>query len=105
MKKLSFVKTAIIVCLLCLAGCITTLDGFSQDTIYTRKVMIANAQLSRKTGKIQRIWYKKLTVKSGYIIKQTNGLFLINGKEMVPDNFSYTPEKWVANSDKSKNHK
>ena len=86
-------KLALLVCLICLAGILFTTTAFCQDTIPTKKVLVVKQELSRKTGKVQRQWWRKMTVKSGYIIKESNGLYLINGKEMRPDNFSYTALK------------
>ena len=98
MKELAFKKMAIIVCLLCAAMIFVSAKCFAQDTVWNvRKVLICKQELSRKTGAPVRTWYKKVTVKKGYIIKEANGFFLINGKEMIPDNFTYMPVKYFAN--------
>lgn len=89
MKKSKFV---LFVCLL-----FATSTGFSQDTIWNvKKVLIVKQQLSRKTDKPIRSWYRKMTVKSGYIIKMPDGRFLINGKTMIPDNYSYMDDKFIV---------
>jgi hypothetical protein len=93
MKQITFSKFALIVCAICLAGILFTTSAFCQDTIPTKKVLVVNQELSRKTGKVQRQWFRKMTVKSGYIVKLPNGFYLINGKEMKPNDFSYTALK------------
>lgn len=60
------------------------------DTFYVRKVLVVTQELDRKTGKVRREWWKKVNVKSGYIVRLTDGMFLINKKVMEPDYFSYT---------------
>ncbi len=70
--------------------------GFSQDTIPTQKVLVCHQLINAKNGKVMRQWWRKVKVKSGYIIKRTDGLFVINGKIMVPNNFSYMPQKMIA---------
>lgn len=68
--------------------------GFSQttDTFYVEKVLIKNELISPKNGKVMRVWWKKKKVKSGYILRQPDGTFVINGKVMIPDSFSYKTE-------------
>lgn len=74
--------------------------AFSQDTIRVEKVLVKNQLINVKNNKVMRIWWRKKKVKTGYIIKRPDGLFVINGKVMVPDNFSYTPEKFIVKSEK-----
>ena len=57
----------------------------AQDTIHINKVKVCTVELSRKTNKPIRKWFHMQKVKSGYIVKELNGLFLINGKEMIPN--------------------
>ncbi len=63
------------------------LFGKSQDTIYCRKVKIAdNVGISMKTGKVLYAHPRWRKVEGGFFIKQPNGLYLINGKERHPGN-------------------
>lgn len=86
MKQISFSKIALIVCLLCAAMVFATV-AFGQDTIKCRKVKIANhVGISMKTGEVLYAHPRWTKTKSGFIVKQRNGLYLINGKEYKPGN-------------------
>jgi hypothetical protein len=41
--------------------------------------------VNRKTGKVERNFYSWIKVKKGYIIRESDSLFVINGKEMKPN--------------------
>ena len=61
--------------------------AFCQDTIPARKVKIAEKiGISIKTGKVLDAHPRWVKVKSGFIIKEANGLYVINGKEYKPGN-------------------
>ncbi len=64
----------------------------SFDTFHVEKVLIKNQLINAKNGKVMRVWWKKKKVKSGYIVRRPDGMFVINGKVMIPDNFSYKTE-------------
>jgi hypothetical protein len=59
--------------------------SYSQDTIPARKVKICNQLVNRKTGKVERNFYRWIKVKKGYIIRESDSLYVINGKEMKPN--------------------
>jgi len=65
-----------------------------QDTIYAKKVKVVNLVINRKTGHAMRKWVRHPKVQSGYIIKRMDGLYVINGKVMVPDN--YNPDSFIV---------
>lgn len=79
-------KKLIIIVLIFFAS---TAIGQRSDTIYVEKVLVKNQAINIKTGKVMHKWWTKTKVKSGYILRQPDGMFLINGKIMEPDNFSY----------------
>jgi len=83
MKKLLFV---------CLLFAFT--NAFSQDTIYVKKVKVVNLVINRKTGHAMRKWVRHPKVPLGYIIKRNDGLYVVNGKVMVPDN--YNPDSFIV---------
>ena len=89
MKQITFKQIAIIICLFCAAMIFLTATAFSQDTIPTKRVkMVDHVGMSRKTGKIIRTSHAHwVNVKSGYIIKLSSGMYLINGREVYPNNF------------------
>ena len=63
-----------------------TFSLYAQDTIQVPKVMIANRVINKKTGKVVKVFYRKLKVKKGYIVNKGNGIYEINGKLMKADN-------------------
>jgi hypothetical protein len=71
----------------------------AQDTIHVNKVKVCTVELSRKTNKPIRKWFHMAKVKSGYIVKEDNGLFLINGKEMIPNYDSVSKTMVFKNPD------
>lgn len=99
MKQITFKKLALIICLFCAAMIFLTASAFAQDTIRVEKVLVKNQLIYAKTGKVMRTWWRKTKVKKGYIIKRDDGMFVINGKVMIPNDFSYTPEKQYAKSE------
>lgn len=83
--QITFRKLALFVCLLCMALLFLTTRLFAQDTIYCRKVRIANhVGISMKDGHVmyaRPIWRK---VKCGFIVRLRNGDWLIDGKVKKP---------------------
>jgi hypothetical protein len=60
---------------------------FGQDTIPARKVKIADkVGVSMKDGHVMYAHPRWREVKSGFIIKESNGLYVINGKDYKPGN-------------------
>jgi len=62
----------------------------AQDTFHVERVLVKHKIIYAKTGRVMRRYWRKEKVKKGYIVRLPNGFFLINGKEMKPDNFSYS---------------
>jgi hypothetical protein len=92
-------KITLFIALLLAFGLLHSASCFAQDTIHVERVLVKNQLINAKTGKVMRIWWRKKKVKSGYIIKQPDGLYVINGKVMVPNDFAYTPEKQLAKTE------
>ncbi|MEO9145061.1 MAG: hypothetical protein ABI237_05840 [Ginsengibacter sp.] len=98
MKQISFKKIALIICLLCAAMILLTVSAFAQDTIRTNRVRVRNTiGINKKTGRIvyasPRHWEK---VKDGYIIKEANGMYILNGREVFPSDYPRHQETMIA---------
>lgn len=92
MKKITFKKTALIICMFCIAMIFLTVAASAQDTVYTSRVHVRNSiGISKKTGHIiyaSPLHWEK--VKTGYIIKETNGMCVVNGREVYPGDYRKT---------------
>jgi hypothetical protein len=66
---------------------LTSFNAFCQDTIHVNKVRVANVLINKKTGMIEKKWFRTVKVKTGYIIKNADGMYVINGREMLPNDF------------------
>jgi len=98
MKRITFNQFAIGVCLLCALAIFIAFKSAAQDTIRVKKVPVVNVLVDR-WGNIKKMWYRNIKVKSGYIIKQDNGFYLVNNHEMklateTPE-FSYSKSKTI----------
>lgn len=83
MNQISFSKFALFICLLALAGLITT-TAFAQDTIYCRKVRVSKWVGIYKSGRILHAHPTWKKVKNGFIIRKSQTLYLIDGEEYKP---------------------
>lgn len=87
MEKITFKQFALFICLLCAAMIFLTLSAYAQDTIPARKVKIAqNVGISMKDGHVLYVHPRWTKVKSGFIIKKSDTVYVINGKEYKPGN-------------------
>ena len=54
------------------------------DTIYCNKIRVPyNGLINKKTGKIEKIWYRKVKVYSGYITREKDSTWIVNGREVT----------------------
>lgn len=83
-------KLIIIVFLFCGSAAMAQQSNTATDTFYVQKVLVKNQLINVRNGRVMRAWWRKTKVKSGYIVKQDDGTFLINGKLMFPDTFVYS---------------
>jgi len=84
-RKMKAIKK-IFLCLVAFVS-LSTSRAFAQkritpDTIFTKKVKPATVEMNRKTGKVQRIWFKTVKVKSGFIPRINDSLWLVNGRAL-----------------------
>lgn len=78
--KPTFNQLAVTILITCLLLIIAYLSSSAQDTMYMKKAKVPYNALVNKFGMVERVWYKKVKVKSGYIIRKTNGDYVINDR-------------------------
>lgn len=67
-----------------------SITACAQDTIFVKTFKVPyNILVSKKTGLIEKVWWRKVKVQSGYIIKYADSTYAINGKmlKMYPGQF------------------
>jgi hypothetical protein len=52
----------------------------SKDTVYIDKVLLCDQLLERKTNRVLKTWFYHKKVKSGYIVNNHDGYWLVNDK-------------------------
>lgn len=60
----------------------------TSDTIHVERVLVKNEIINAKNGRVMHLWWTKPKVKSGYIVRQPDGMVLVNGKLMKPNNLN-----------------
>lgn len=81
MKNLTVNQFGISVMLICFTMIFTTYKSFCQDTLHMNKVKVAYNGLVSKSGHVEHIWYRKVKVRSGYITKNNDGSWMVNGRK------------------------
>ena len=83
MKQITFKQLAISVIIAALLMIFITFRAFCQDTLRIKKVSVPyNGLINKKTGAVEKIWYRKVKVESGYITKNSDGTWNVNGRKV-----------------------
>ena len=83
MKKITVNQFGISVMIICLILGFATCKALCQDTIHIKKVSVPyNILVNKQTGKLEKVWYRKVKVESGFITRKTDSTWLVNGREV-----------------------